>query len=42
LKAKLDRLKKQMAYLKEIGERLKQQPDEQLSLTDPDARSMVE
>jgi transposase len=41
LKAKLDRLKKQMAYLKEIGERLKQQPDEQLSLTDPDARSMA-
>ena len=41
LKGKLARLKKQMRYLQEIGQRLKQQPDEQLSLTDPDARSMA-
>lgn len=41
LKEKLARLKKQMHYLEEIGQRLKQQPDEQLSLTDPDARSMA-
>src|ERR1017187_6091409 len=41
LKGKLVKLKKQMRYLQEIGRRLKQQPDEQLSLTDPDARSMA-
>jgi hypothetical protein len=37
----LARLKKQMRYLREISQRLKQQPDAQLSLTDPDARSMA-
>ena len=41
LKGKLAKLKKQMRYLQEIGHRLRQQPDEQLSLTDPDARSMA-
>ena len=41
LKGKLVKLKKQMRYLQEIEHRLKQQPDEQLSLTDPDARSMA-
>ena len=41
LKGKLARLKKQMEYLRDIEQRLKQQPDGQLSLTDPDARSMA-
>jgi len=41
LQGKLRKLKRQMKYLREIGKRLKQQPDEQLSLTDPDARSMA-
>ena len=41
LKGKLARLKKQMRYLQEIGHRLQQQPDKQLSLTDADARSMA-
>lgn len=41
LNEKLDRLKKQMRYLQEMGERLRQAPDEQVSLTDPDARSMA-
>ena len=41
LKEKLVRLKKQMRYLQEMGERLHQTPDEQVSLTDPDARSMA-
>lgn len=40
LKDKLARLKKQMRYLRKMGKRLKEAPDEQLSLTDPDARSM--
>lgn len=30
-----------MRYLQEMGERLRQAPDEQISLTDPDARSMA-
>ena len=41
LQAKLAKLKLQMQYLREIETRLKQQPDKQLSLTDPDARSMA-
>lgn len=41
LKEKLVKLKHQMQELKEIEQRLKEQPDEQLSLTDPDARSMA-
>ena len=41
LKEKLVRLKNQMRYLQEMGERLRQAPDEQVSLTDPDARSMA-
>ena len=40
-KTKLVRLRKQMRYLQEMGERLRQAPDEQISLTDPDARSMA-
>ena len=41
LKSKLTRLRRQMKYLEGIGKQLKQQPDGQLSLTDPDARSMA-
>ena len=41
LKAKLKKLKRQMRRLREIEVELKRQPDEQLSLTDPDARSMA-
>ena len=41
LNEKLARLKKQMRYLQAMGERLRQAPDEQVSLTDPDARSMA-
>jgi transposase len=41
LQEKLVRLKKQMRYLQEMGEHLRQAPDEQVSLTDPDARSMA-
>src|SRR5438034_3795997 len=41
LKEKLKKLKRQMRRLREIEGELKRQPDEQLSLTDPDARSMA-
>src|SRR4030095_14533323 len=41
LKEKLKKLKRQMRRLREIEVDLKRQPDEQLSLTDPDARSMA-
>lgn len=41
LQKKLAKLKQQMQYLREIEHVLKQQPDEQLSQTDPDARSMA-
>ena len=41
LQEKLDKLRKQMHYLRDIEQQLKQQPDQQLSLTDPDARSMA-
>ena len=41
LKDKLATLRKQMRRMDEIKERLKAEPDEQLSLTDPDARSMM-
>ena len=34
-------LREQMRRMDAIREELKQQPDEQLSLTDPDARSMI-
>ena len=34
-------LKKQIHYLRDIEQQLKQQPDKQLSQTDPDARSMA-
>ncbi|MDR7010054.1 hypothetical protein J2W46_006986 [Paraburkholderia strydomiana] len=34
-------LRQQMRELKQIGRQLEEQPDKQLSLTDPDARSMA-
>jgi transposase len=41
LQKKLVKLRQQMQYLREIEHSLKQKPDEQLSQTDPDARSMA-
>ena len=41
LQDKIAFLKKQMQELRDIGKRLEQQPDGQISLTDPEARSMV-
>ena len=41
LQDKLSSLRQQMKQLRQIGTRLRAQPDEQLSLTDPDARSMA-
>jgi transposase len=41
INGKLARLRAQMRYLREIGQRLKEEPDEQVSLTDTDARSMA-
>jgi len=41
LKEKLDKLKEQMARLNSIEAELKKTPDQQISLTDPDARSMA-
>jgi hypothetical protein len=38
---KLGKLRQQMQYLRDIEQQLKQQPDEALSQTDPDARSMA-
>ncbi len=41
LKEKLATVQAQVSKLHQIGEQLKQAPDEQVSLTDPDARSMA-
>ena len=41
LKDKIALLRKQMQALDEVKEQLKEQPDKQLSTTDPDARSMA-
>ena len=41
LKEKVSRLKEQMRRLQDIGEQLQAAPDHQVSLTDPDARSMA-
>jgi transposase len=41
LKEKVSRLKEQMQRLQAIGEQLQAAPDHQVSLTDPDARSMA-
>ena len=41
LKDKIEKLKEQMQGLKEMEQRLRDAPDGQVSLTDPDARSMA-
>jgi len=41
LKDKIAAVKEQMQRLNQIGEQLQQTPDQQVSLTDPDARSMA-
>src|ERR1700692_2534449 len=41
IKDKVETVKKQMRELKQIGKRMAQAPDGQISLTDPDARSMA-
>ena len=41
LKGKLEALREQMRRMDQVKERLKSEPDGQLSLTDPDARSMM-
>ncbi len=41
LQDKIAMLRKQMQALDEVKEQLKEQPDKQLSTTDPDARSMA-
>ena len=41
LQDKIERLRRQMRQLDEVKEQLQTQPDGQLSLTDPDARSMT-
>lgn len=41
LKEKMATVQAQVTKLHQIGEQLKQAPDEQVSLTDPDARSMA-
>jgi len=41
LREKINTLRERMWRMDAIREELKQQPDAQISLTDPDARSMV-
>ena len=41
IKEKVETVKKQMSELKQIGKQMSQAPDGQISLTDPDARSMA-
>jgi transposase len=41
LKDKIDGLRRQMQSLKEMGKQVEAAPDKQVSLTDPDARSMA-
>src|SRR5450631_2775581 len=41
LKEKVKTVKAQMRRLKQLGQQMAQAPDEQISLTDPDARSMA-
>ena len=41
LQEKIKKLRQQMHQLDGLKERLKSEPDEQLSLTDPDTRSMI-
>ena len=41
LKEKIEGLRRQMQSLREIGKQVEAAPDKQVSLTDPDARSMA-
>src|SRR5258708_20110521 len=41
IKEKVATVKQQMRQLKQIGKQMSQAPDGQISLTDPDARSMA-
>jgi len=41
LSEKIEKLKQQMTKLKDIEAQLHASPDQQISLTDPDARSMA-
>src|SRR5450755_883921 len=41
IKEKVETVKQQMRQLKQIGKQMAQVPDGQISLTDPDARSMA-
>ena len=41
IKQKMETVKKQMRELKQVGKRMGQAPDGQISLTDPDSRSMA-
>jgi transposase len=41
LKGKISKIREQMRQMERIGEQLKDAPDEQISQTDPDARSMA-
>lgn len=41
IKEKVETVKKQMRQLRQIGKQMSQAPDGQISLTDPDARSMA-
>ena len=41
IKEKVETVKRQMRQLKKIGRQMSQAPDGQISLTDPDARSMA-
>jgi transposase len=41
LEAKLETLKEEMARLRALDKRMQREPDKQLSLTDPDSRSMA-
>jgi transposase len=41
LKGKVETVKAQMRRLKQLGKKMAEAPDEQISLTDPDARSMA-
>jgi len=41
LKEKVETVKAQMRRLKQLGKQMAKAPDEQISLTDPDARSMA-
>jgi phage shock protein A len=41
LKEKIEGLRRQLQALKDMGQKVEAAPDQQISLTDPDARSMA-